>query len=356
MSSTHNLNGPGGNSSVSMHNVSAFHPFVESVNRSSERARGAVFLSIVVTLIFLGIVLESANWGWSSSKLNAWSNAKGWIGKSLPANAKPDMAKSYKDAQMLFELAGLDAAPLRQSETGSKRLEDVGKSVDEAIASLSKRGASAQVFKLPLADFAIDLNYLSLLIGIGTLFVGMVVNVALKRELNNLENAKTVAQDHFPDDVDICRDLLATSQVLNNPMDSRKRLSLFCAFVMLFPAVPIVLTSVADYLSINVGWFLSRELTILTTLVSLIGVIGSIVIGADNYRMHRRIDSFWKGWRDDTPPLPPVNQSVPAGTQPQINLGLVSALDTTLENIERGASRPAVSEEPSETPVPEGAS
>lgn len=344
-------------------NIVDFAPFVpisESVNRSTERARGALFILLLVSALLVALATEKAIAPWGEIRLGAY----GVLADFLPATERYAqsedefvafvieerkrqriVSRSKLEQEWAHKLNPLsplpiqDYSPSAESVFTSKELRDLENSARVAlrvqnenhfaspsdfegrVKDLKDQKYRAMYIKLPLLDFNMDANNLTPLASfIGTFFM-FVTMLALRREHQSLGYAYDVAHELFPvvpglqnatadeeakESKDnrrmrqLCRDLLTMSQLLQDPTRKVTRAEWVTRILLLAVPFSIFVHLWSDIDTIEIGTALNPYLTF----SGLAFALGCSLVSCYLYFMiiqtQRMTKEFWDVWVDET--------------------------------------------------------
>lgn len=344
-------------------NIVDFAPFVpisESVNRSTERARGALFILLLVSALLVALATEKALAPWGEIRLGAY----GVLADFLPATERYAQSEDEFVAHVIEErkrqriesrsqlekqwahkanprspLPVQDYSPSAESVFSTKELRDLENSARVALRLQNERHFAsptefegrvkdlkdqkyrAAYIKLPLLDFNMDANNLTPLASfIGTFFM-FVTMLALRREHQSLGYAYDVAHELFPvtpglkhasaveeakeakDNKrmrQLCRDLLTMSQLLQDPTKKVTKAEWVTRILLLAVPFSIAVHLYSDIDTIEIG----KALNPYITYCGLAFAVGCFLVSCYLYHMiiqtQRMTKEFWDVWFDET--------------------------------------------------------
>jgi len=257
--------------------------YVESVNASSARARGATYVLAVTSLVIFSAYWNVHPGSWLEERVGVAREAERFLTdkKHWPAPQHTEQKVHQALVEDLIERRAFDKP-------------EVAKQYREQLEN--QLYIQSYQVKIPFFGVTYDINDLGMLGGFAFFVVLMILQFSLARELANLRLAFREA--HARNELKPCFDLLSMSQVLTVPPHTGVNSNPFTRnlhkTLYLLPVLVHAMIVLNDLSTFDVGLTFSRFNTILTVFVSAAFFLLILIL---TYQCVHTAFQFDKTWR-----------------------------------------------------------
>lgn len=341
----------------------SFLPFADNVYRATERARGALFLMLLVSALLLALATEKVLAPWVEIRLDAYNvlaqnlSAAESMGESDFVNYVVDESRREKIEGVGYLKDLWLAENGRLTSIEDMFVPDFNVPVDEVLEpnelrdlrnaarvahrlqrmrhfagpddfkgrldNLRQKKFEHGYIKLPLLDFDMDSNSLTPMISILATFCYLVMFLAYKRENQAMRNAYDVAHELFPKQPKVsagsppteaynqktqqnlvmrqlCRDLITIGHVLTEANGSISVPEVVTACCLVLPPIGICVHLISDVMTLRVGLTLNAYITWGGLVTSSTCLLSCMLLTVLSWRIGRKTKKFWSVWQDNT--------------------------------------------------------